>query len=230
MVLSFKDSVEKNSLFDDQSDEITRLTTLLKRSIDSSKKDIELLEKSKQTERFRNTNVQGHAEAVVYALNVRLAESTRLFGESLQKRTLNTREEQKRVDNLTGTPTILRQRKKLGNSENETQTGTIFIPMPIGQVQENIFAHSRSAGAVEKVESVLHELQKIFGQLAGLVQEQGETLERVDAQLFTTTHNISEGQKWLLKYQRSIASHRPFIIKSFVALLVLSAVLIFLYK
>ena len=45
--------VERNSLFDDKSEDISRLTAILKRSIDSTKKDIEILEKSRNNERFK---------------------------------------------------------------------------------------------------------------------------------------------------------------------------------
>jgi len=45
--------VQKDSLFDDRSEEIARLTQFIKQSIDSSRRDIEILEQSRKREYYR---------------------------------------------------------------------------------------------------------------------------------------------------------------------------------
>jgi t-SNARE complex subunit (syntaxin) len=45
--------------------------------------------------------------------------------------------------------------------------------------QQNVFSHVyRNSGAIERIESTISELNKMFSQLGSLVAEQGEMLDR----------------------------------------------------
>lgn len=101
--------------------------------------------------------------------------------------------------------------------------------MPMQQTT-SILSTSRNVSAVERIEGTLSELQKIFTQMAGLVSEQQETLDRIDSDLFMSLDNVNEGQNWLLKYQRAISSHRGLIIRAFIVLAFFVTIFLIFYK
>jgi syntaxin 5 len=75
------------------------------------------------------------------------------------------------------------------------------------------------ADAVRQVESTIVELGQIFNQLATMVSEQGELVERIDANVDETVSNMDAGQNQLLQYYNSISGNRALILKVFGTLL-----------
>ncbi|KAG8838370.1 cis-Golgi t-SNARE syntaxin [Serendipita sp. 400] len=75
--------------------------------------------------------------------------------------------------------------------------------------------------AIESIESTIAELGSIFGQLAHMVAEQRETVQRIDADTTDIADNISGAQRELLKYYASISSNRWLMIKIFGAIIVM---------
>ncbi|GJJ13495.1 hypothetical protein Clacol_007749 [Clathrus columnatus] len=65
--------------------------------------------------------------------------------------------------------------------------------------QQDSYIQSRST-AIESIESTIAELGQIFTQLATMVAEQRETVQRIDADTADIAHNISGAQRELLKY------------------------------
>jgi len=82
--------------------------------------------------------------------------------------------------------------------------------------QETYISHR--AEAVQTIQITMAELQGIFSQLAHLVAEQGETLERIDHDVESAEGNIVHVQEQLLKYLRSVGSNRWLIFKLFLIL------------
>jgi len=56
----------------------------------------------------------------------------------------------------------------------------IFRSTKVGADEQDDFIQSRST-AIESIESTISELGQIFSQLAGMVAEQRETVQRIDA-------------------------------------------------
>ncbi|KAF9158385.1 cis-Golgi t-SNARE syntaxin [Actinomortierella ambigua] len=79
-------------------------------------------------------------------------------------------------------------------------------------------AQNRSA-AIEAVESTLQELGGIFQQLAQMVAEQRETVQRIEANTEDIEVNIGEAQTQLLRYYRNISSDRWMMIKIFLTII-----------
>ncbi|KAF9973900.1 cis-Golgi t-SNARE syntaxin [Actinomortierella ambigua] len=79
-------------------------------------------------------------------------------------------------------------------------------------------AQNRNA-AIEAVESTLQELGGIFQQLAQMVAEQRETVQRIEANTEDIEVNISEAQTQLLRYYRNISSDRWMMIKIFLTII-----------
>ncbi|TRM65921.1 t-SNARE [Schizophyllum amplum] len=67
--------------------------------------------------------------------------------------------------------------------------------------------------AIESIESTIAELGQIFTQLATMVAEQRETVQRIDADTMDIASNVSGAQRELLKYYASISSNRWLMLK-----------------
>jgi len=102
--------------------------------------------------------------------------------------------------------------------ENSNHSGEVAIQMPM----EMIVSDRRGSRneAVLSIERTIGELQGIFQQLANLVAEQGELIERIDDNVNNTVVNVDRAQSELLKYLSSVSSNRWLIVKLFLVLVV----------
>lgn len=91
--------------------------------------------------------------------------------------------------------------------------------------QQDTYIQSRST-AIESIESTIAELGQIFQQLATMVAEQRETVQRIDADTVDIASNVSGAQRELLKYYASISSNRWLMLKIFGVLIVFFLVFI----
>ncbi|KAI8599879.1 syntaxin 5 [Dissophora ornata] len=73
--------------------------------------------------------------------------------------------------------------------------------------------------AIEAVESTLQELGGIFQQLAQMVAEQRDTVQRIEANTDDIELNINEAQNQLLRYYSNISSDRWLMIKIFLTII-----------
>ena len=85
------------------------------------------------------------------------------------------------------------------------------------QVQAYHASKSR-ADEMRSVEASLSELGHMFNRLAGLVAEQGETVERIDADMEVALDNVQAGHSELLGYYESASKNRGLILKVFAVL------------
>ncbi|EJD52111.1 t-SNARE [Auricularia subglabra TFB-10046 SS5] len=91
--------------------------------------------------------------------------------------------------------------------------------------QQDTYIQSRST-AIESIESTIAELGQIFQQLATMVAEQRETVQRIDADTVDIASNVSGAQRELLKYYASISNNRWLMLKIFGILIVFFLVFI----
>ncbi|KAH3668878.1 hypothetical protein OGAPHI_002633 [Ogataea philodendri] len=73
--------------------------------------------------------------------------------------------------------------------------------------QSNQYLQERNR-AVEAIESTINEVGGLFQQLATMVQEQGEVIQRIDNNVEDISLNISGAQRELLKYYNTVTSNR----------------------
>jgi len=102
--------------------------------------------------------------------------------------------------------------------------GNAFSQMQLVEQQDS-YIQSRST-AIESIESTIAELGQIFTQLAHMVAEQRETVQRIDADTIDIASNVSGAQRELLKYYASISSNRWLMLKVFGVLIVFFLVFI----
>lgn len=84
---------------------------------------------------------------------------------------------------------------------------------------DTAYLESRNV-ALQGIEATINELGTIYQQLATMISEQGETVQRIDMNIENMHYNIERGQSELAKYLRSISSNRWLMIKLFAILLV----------
>lgn len=80
--------------------------------------------------------------------------------------------------------------------------------------QGNQYLQERNS-AVETIESTINEVGNLFQQLASMVSEQGEVIQRIDLNVEDINMNISGAQRELLKYYAHISSNRWLFLKIF---------------
>ncbi|KAF8640741.1 hypothetical protein AX17_000392 [Amanita inopinata Kibby_2008] len=98
------------------------------------------------------------------------------------------------------------------------QNGGALMQMQMVEQQDQ-YIQSRTS-AIESIESTIAELGQIFTQLANMVSEQRETVQRIDADVVDIASNVGGAQRELLKYYASIASNRWLMLKVFGVLIV----------
>lgn len=83
----------------------------------------------------------------------------------------------------------------------------------------NSYVSARSE-AIEAIERTINELGGIFGQLAQMVSEQSEMIQRIDAETEDVVANVSGAQRELLKYWGRVSSNRWLVVKMFGVLMI----------
>lgn len=91
--------------------------------------------------------------------------------------------------------------------------------------QEESFLRER-ANAMQTVEQTIVELGGMFQQLATMIKEQDEAIQRIDSNIEDVDMNISSAHSELLKYFQSVTSNRWLMIKVFFVLIVFFIVFI----
>ena len=78
----------------------------------------------------------------------------------------------------------------------------------------NTYLSARSE-AIEAIERTINELGGIFKQLAQMVSEQSEMIQRIDAETEDVVTNVSGAQRELMKYWGRVSSNRWLVVKMF---------------
>jgi len=215
--------------------EIEELTFIIKQDIQNLNRQISLLkEYASKGGGGGGGNKQGetHSKTVINYLNYKLADTTKGFKEILQVRTENLKIQHVRRKRFAGdsqlavgptTPPHVHRSFAAENSAHLPESpssggGEVAIAMP-GVLLQQEHTSSRAA-AVESIEKTLSELQGIFGDLVALVAQQGDMIERLDANIDTAAHDVDRGHSELLKYLYNISSNRGLIIKLFIVLII----------
>ncbi|KAG6875957.1 hypothetical protein C0993_006587 [Termitomyces sp. T159_Od127] len=85
--------------------------------------------------------------------------------------------------------------------------------------QQDSYIQSRTT-AIESIESTIAELGQIFTQLANMVAEQRETVQRIDADTMDIQSNVMGAQRELLKYWGNMVNSRWLMLKVFGVLII----------
>eukprot|EP00058_Branchiostoma_floridae_P018972 XP_002604461.1 hypothetical protein BRAFLDRAFT_280527 [Branchiostoma floridae] len=222
---------KRKSLFDDKPD------------IASLNKQIaELQEFARSRGRQNGRHVQSHSNSVVVALQSKLATMSNDFKSVLEVRTENLKHQRSRREQFSQGPVSSSMPPSTYSAPNgegsillldETkslQSGEVAIDMDalerqrhqrqLQLVEEDDAYIQERARTMENIESTIVELGSIFQQLATMVKEQEEQVQRIDDNVEDTVLNVEAAHGEILKYFQSISSNRWLMIKVFGVLIV----------
>lgn len=230
---------KKKSLFDDRPEEIQELTYIIKSDLNALNQQIARLQEISKNQR-RNLNGKhliSHSSNMVLALQSKLANMSTDFKNILEVRTENLKHQRTRRDQFgqvglpvnVAPPSTSKQSSLLLSEENQT----VCIEMPGGndssggrlhnqQQQQQLMIYDESekyvqerAETMQNIESTIVELGGIFQQLAHMVKEQEEIVERIDTNIQDAELNVDAAHGEILKYFQSVSRNRWLMIKIF---------------
>ena len=121
------------------------------------------------------------------------------------------------------------------NNQNQIDSSSTILNMDLIQKQqlqkrliineEETFLRER-ANAMQTVEQTIIELGGMFQQLATMIKEQDEAIQRIDSNIEDVDLNVSQAHSELLKYFQSVTSNRWLMIKIFMVLIVFFVVFV----
>ncbi|XP_064548620.1 syntaxin-5 [Drosophila montana] len=233
---------KKKSLFDDRPQEIQELTYIIKGDLNALNQQIAKLQDISKDQR-RTTNgkhLVSHSSNMVLALQSKLASMSTDFKQILEVRTENLKHQKTRRDHFsqgpgplaahTVSPSTAKQGSLLLSEENQavsidmggSDTTPLLGPPARLQQQQQLAIYDESdtyvqqrAETMQNIESTIVELGGIFQQLAHMVKEQEEIVERIDTNVADAELNIEAAHGEILKYFQSVSKNRWLMIKIF---------------
>ncbi|KAH8282921.1 hypothetical protein KR054_010770 [Drosophila jambulina] len=228
---------KKKSLFDDRPQEIQELTYIIKGDLNALNQQIARLQDISKDQR-RHTNgkhLVSHSSNMVLALQSKLASMSTDFKQILEVRTENLKQQKTRRDQFsqgpgplaahTVSPSTAKQGSLLLSEENQAVSidmgsSSDTTPLLATQTQMAIYDESdnyvqQRAETMQNIESTIVELGGIFQQLAHMVKEQEEIVERIDTNVADAELNIEAAHGEILKYFQSVSKNRWLMIKIF---------------
>ncbi|BFF95179.1 syntaxin-5 [Drosophila madeirensis] len=233
---------KKKSLFDDRPQEIQELTYIIKGDLNALNQQIARLQEISKDQR-RNTSgkhLVSHSSNMVLALQSKLASMSTDFKQILEVRTENLKHQKTRRDQFSQgpgpraahsvSPSTAKQGSLLMSEENQAVSidmggSSDTSPLLGGQQQQQqqqmaIYDESdnyvqQRAETMQNIESTIVELGGIFQQLAHMVKEQEEIVERIDTNVADAELNIEAAHGEILKYFQSVSKNRWLMIKIF---------------
>eukprot|EP01121_Diplochlamys_sp_Union-15-3_P001311 TRINITY_DN11149_c0_g1_i1.p1 TRINITY_DN11149_c0_g1~~TRINITY_DN11149_c0_g1_i1.p1 ORF type:complete len:298 (-),score=36.24 TRINITY_DN11149_c0_g1_i1:21-914(-) len=216
---------KSRSLFDDPAEKIQELTFIIKGDIQRLNNKISNLQQYIKSKTSSNPQSSVHQTTIVDSLKNNLLQTTNQFREVLEIRTDNLKSQQERKESVIGTKRSQTQRvfqpqtySTLYNDDEQNESSELTIDLPIVQTTESIL-ESRT-NAIRVIESTMEELKVIFQNLATLVSQQAETIQRIDENVEYTMTSVEGADKHLLSYLTKISSNRWLIVKIFIVLIV----------
>ncbi|KZC04600.1 PREDICTED: syntaxin-5 [Dufourea novaeangliae] len=230
---------KRKSIFNDRQIEIDELTNIIKTDLKSLNHQIGKLQElgKKQREGYGATqshHMASHSSSIVMALQSKLANMSNHFKSVLEVRSENMREEQSRRQQFTQgsvstmlPPSVAGKQGSLLFQERDSPTSVaIDLEPAMGQlslqqaINDDTDAYIQSrAETMQSIESTIVELGGIFQQLAHMVKEQEEMVERIDSNIEDTELNVEAAHAEILKYFQSVTNNRWLMIKIFAVLI-----------
>ncbi|CAI5652449.1 unnamed protein product [Oreochromis niloticus] len=225
---------KRKSLFDDKAVEIEELTYIIKQDINSLNKQIAQLQdlvRSRGAPGGRH--IQTHSNTIVVSLQSKLASMSNDFKSVLEVRTENLKQQRSRREQFSQPPaassplmannfngSVLMQEESRSRGDVAIDMDSPSNPLQLQLIDEQDSYIQSRADTMQNIESTIVELGSIFQQLAHMVKEQEETIQRIDANVEDTQLNVEAAHTEILKYFQSVSSNRWLMIKIFLVLVV----------
>lgn len=220
---------KKKSLFEDRPQEIQELTYIIKGDLSALNQQIAKLQDiSRRKNELENKHMMSHSSNMVLALQSKLATMSTDFKQILEIRTENLKFQKSRHDQFSQAGNVSSVNKNASTSlllaEEQHQSSVDSGQhkyLPQNQTQLMLYSDEsdnyvqQRAETMQNIESTIVELGGIFQQLAHMVKEQEEIVERIDTNIADAEMNIDAAHSEILKYFQSVTKNRWLMIKIF---------------
>ncbi|KAG5979110.1 hypothetical protein E4U55_005560 [Claviceps digitariae] len=229
---------KRRTLFDDRPVEINELTFVIKQDLSSLNQQIGSLQSLTKQQHPKADQEGEHNKNVVYLLQGKLTDVSVNFKDVLEERTKNIQASRSRTENFISSvsqhagPSFQQSASPLYGTPNRASpapAGSDTLSLnPLSDQQmlkmeeaqtTNTYIEQRGE-AIQAIEQTIGELGSIFGQLATMVSEQSEMIQRIDANTEDVVDNVDGAQRELLKYWSRVSSNRWLIAKMFGVLMI----------
>eukprot|EP00037_Helgoeca_nana_P031519 m.403676 g.403676 ORF g.403676 m.403676 type:complete len:285 (+) comp28414_c0_seq1:91-945(+) len=210
----------------DYSTEISNLMLIVKQDISALNRALNKVRElvNQRVTKTRKNHYLQHINNITTSLQRQLATVSEPFKTLLEVRSARMKAETMRAAArdavLAGPATEIRSRRS-GAPGGEAGQQDVVLMMG-ADVQKRKERDDQTTA----IEQAITQLDSIFSQLANLVHEQGAQLERIDADIFDTQHNVEAAHTEVTKYFQSVTTNRGLIIKTFLTLIVLFALFV----
>jgi syntaxin 5 len=229
---------KRRTLFDDRPVEINELTFIIKQDLASLNQQIGELQLRTKQKYPKSDQVGEHNKNVVYLLQGKLSDVGVNFKDVLEARTKNLQASKSRTENFISTvsqhtqPTLQTSASPLYGTPSRASpapgaSDTLSLN-PVGDQQllmmeeaqpTNTYIQERGE-AIETIEKTISELGSVFSQLATMVSEQTEMIQRIDANTEDVVDNVEGAQRELIKYWSRVSGNRWLIAQMFGVLMI----------
>ncbi|KAA8913104.1 syntaxin 5 [Sphaerosporella brunnea] len=226
---------KRKTLFDDKPVEIAELTYVIKQDLSRLNQHISALQNYVRAQRHSSSTAE-HSNNVVVMLQGKLADVSVGFKEVLEVRTRNIQASRARTEKFVsgvrpqGPPqsSLSAQSPLYTTQDTPRRDGELLtLDGPPTQQQLALMEEGGQGSyiaargeAIEAIERTIAELGGIFGQLAQMVGEQREIIQRIDHETEDVVNNVEGGQRELLKYFSRVSSNRWLLLKMFGVLMI----------
>jgi syntaxin 5 len=239
-------------IYDDRSAEVAELTFKVKKELTGLTQkiaDLRLISQQRQDDGPVQSNraTEDHRNSVVGLLQTQLASISTKFTQVLQVSSSNIRAQRDRREQFGSTIVVPPPNPNLGFGASQRtvpkhRSGTasvgedashVAIEMPFQKMAltehtDTSYLQSRNT-ALQGIEATINELGSIYQQLAHMISQQGEAVQRIDMNIESMQMNVQRGQEQLMRYLRSVSSNRWLMIKIFAVLIVFSVMFMFIF-
>lgn len=220
----------------DQPIEINSLTQSIKQDITKLNNQLKILQSVSKNKSSASKQATEHTNNVIMSLQTKLADTSLGFKDVLELEVDQKNNQQQQQLQQQQYPPLSPQPRRRVNATTTAYYGeetpqSLGIPMITQEQQQQqqqmllIEQQDRRIdtrnNAMETIESTIAELGGIFQQLATMVAEQRETIQRIDQNTDDIEMNVMGAQSELLKYYTNISSNRSLIIKVFITIILL---------
>ncbi|KPA84483.1 putative Syntaxin 5 [Leptomonas pyrrhocoris] len=214
----------QQSVFDDQTAEVSELTQIVKTSLQRLHNDAGTLEELKRRAMTSQKNTaptstghlrtaEKHSDTVVETLRSRLARTGQQFRTTLQHQSKSLKDKANRRHMFTTA------------DRPQTFESALFQDQEQHQQQQQLLAgtgniqyYQQRADAVMEIEAAVQEVGELFNDFTRLVQEQEEVVLRIDTDVGDAVRHVNAGSNELMRYLTNLSSNRGLILKVFAML------------
>ena len=212
---------QRQTVFDDESQEISGLVAIVKTNLHRLHDDLETLsnlkEQALRSQRgslwssVQRKEAERHSDAVVDTLKSRLARTGQDFKSVLQQRTRSMKEDATRRHQFTSDRTTTFE-SALFRDQRQHEEQQILM------TNTNSQYYRQRTDAVREIEAAVHEVGELFQDFTRIVHEQDELIVRIDANVEDALTNVHAGSSELMRYLANLSSNRGLILKVFAIL------------